>query len=1700
MTSMKKRVFCALCIFVFMGSLFLGTNYQNNSSEEKIFANQSENQQFFQSGGVITPPPSQTQRNFTFSGQSQANTWLSFQGESVLTSDTNKDMKITTNKWNVSNILVNFTDIHSERLLHVENVTPPLGYYNIYNRSKISVVAMEFKMPLPSFVFNLKLYLRYMGNFTTSLQIWGATSAGAGAPTPKTPGSGYMAIAESKNLVMYGSVDKTEWVEFKFTPRTLKSFLNPNTTALASFFVIFTAIPTGGASSSPNAILQWATNPDGVGNPDSGAAYTLQGNTWVSLGALDLLLENITYSPLTWQDVFSVESEEPRDFVQVYQNTIVILTRDNAQQFQINTNSYLSNLSVYLKYRGQLSVWADIYNATESTSSNPGEAIPHKKLFASEKVSLITVKSVENWVKFRFLTDPVLNSSFLNIRNTYNYSFFVVIRATGSVILDSVDWGYIPDDDNGDQGLAYYWDSSQPPEYWWLEELDSDIGEPIDLALKDISVISYEYNPSTINLKINSSNVNDYTSFKFGGFKLLSGNFDGSRGSILLNTTATKTVTYQATWSCQFNNHTLALTSFKGYSLISSVQWNITLSTKYPVWNSSSQGLGKYSFWRINITLPTDHTVNRIYYNNIAYPSWNTSRVGDKQFVLIALIVGLSGNWRLQVFSPNYVEEVHAFNGTKELTQFYVKDNLNTTAKLKVLTSTSGVNLTIFNVSSKVVHTQTVIASAYWAKYALWTLPKNDSHFLVVSWYNGTEVGIRSLEIMCVYHTKLTKNFPNPNLNLGLLTGTTPIKIGVFYNDTDNNRGIPFAKNTITVNITPYAVVEYDSLLFPGYYNLTIYTSLLTNGNWTAKIQATRRGYNTSTLFIRFQLNIGINATLTVTDGCRWQAGRWWVNPDPYFDDQTHKVSVYYANGTYPYEGIEYSQIIGRPNWAAASWYGIPKNASPGFYDIAIDTDGLHEGDIGRVDIIAYSPYFETKMVNVSLYIIEIPANLLSIDAGPYQNITCYEGESIEIAMGYWDGFHERPILFENATMGNLMWQIAGTGANGTLERSVWQYEATISLPAWGILGTKTYDLEITAVALRDYAIYQQNLTLNVKSKENTTLFLTTWTPTEYRVGHSFYIYANLTYENRTPLVNTKVDFNMTLWYQGLLQGNILESRFTSATGIATYYYSEIPDGIDQIRIQATYDGSPKIDPAIALQLLPILPKYNISLLIGNFTWNEYRVGQDVYLLATLLLENGSYLISQPINFNISFYNGITLIQEVLETKFTGSLGNVSYYIETIPDPADILIFTASFTETKTILGFANSTIIPIGPKYNVSLSILSQLPQEIMVGNTLQLESLLFNEETHAGVANETVECVLIFGTNVTITRNAQTNSQGHAFFTITIPEDYSSYDSFQVEVRYAGSLNSKSAVYTAETTITVMTWVKYLINLLPYIGIAIAVVLGSYLSYRQLVAVPRRRRRAARMEKVALKYSDLINLQHILVIHSTIGSCVYQHSLGEVSFDADLIGGFLTALSAFEGELKIPMPSKMPSGEKQLHGEAESQGFELSYANFKVLLIVGHIIRTAFILAASPSLSLRLSAREFVRKFEEMYKGDLIDWKGAMAPFKTADKLIVQTFETTLLWPHIMESISEDQMKKLNSLESSLITLALTIQKEKQYFFLPALIPMIEKVRHASNTEILGTIDDLRRKGIFKAISIEELEKKLQQGTSNTDIGVKL
>ncbi|NVM28886.1 MAG: hypothetical protein HWN65_08580 [Candidatus Helarchaeota archaeon] len=1596
MVGVNNRFLGFLLISIFIGSLLMGLSPVGFNSNEEGMGNLFESEEELSINNFVEPIIT-PQTEFTIDGQNATDALLSFEGAAILYSDTDEDIEITTNNWNASDILVNFTDIHRlDPPLTVEELTPPGDYVTVFDNSGgsgdtgMTYHAMEFPVPEHCFMFKLSLYLRYTGNFTVAARIISAAQ-GVFPPVPNPIDLGYVATSETKSLTTQDGENKSEWVEFEFTPRELKAYLDTDYTEGNSFFVVLDANPpqfVGG-----DAFLQWGFVNDLV-NGDQGEAYTYAGNLWQpisdgGLGTVDLLLTNITISRRMWADKFDVEPTGPSDFVLVYDDAIGPGNswQDNAMQFTTDTMSYLTELEVFLSCRGSVSIFAEIHNATESESSNPGEPIPHSLLFSSEPFLVDVPTEQAGWVKFIFPAYQTDNSTFLDLQSTFNNSYFVVLRVIdlGPLVREKVQWGYTNDLDGNDDGVAYYKYLMNPPEFWTLFEYHTDVLENIDLMLSNVQLVSYEVDPTNFTLQVNGSPVLDYGTYHFGGSVLLSGNFDGGSGSIFLDITADQKLYFVAVWSTLFTNQTQAVTTFQGSSLSSKVNWNVTLYTYFPIWNASREIYGLYWDLGLEITFPQTHNVSVVNYDGWDLPEqifWITKQMGAYKILFIRNITiligfhGPGGLWTIQALSPNFIEEVHTYNGTEEVSQFYVDDAMNVTAKLRSATATSA-NLTIYDLYMQFVNTSVTAPLGAWVDFPSWGITENGTHHVVVYWSNGTEVGIKSLSLMCVYHTNLSIVYTNiagvpfdPN---------DEMYVDVFYNDTDNNVGIPQA--TINVNVS-FFVNDNGN----GYYNITIKPFLLPNGNYTARIGAIKPGYNLSIVYIDFEVYTTAEATLNATGGVRWANSKYWVDPDPYFDDQTHFITVFYANKSSG-EGIEYAQIVAEPNWTSTIWFGSPTNVTAGYYDVQVDTEGLHEDDVGQILVTAYSGEFETKVIDIFVLIVEIPSSLLTIDAGEYINITAYEGETIDIAVGYWDGFHGQPIIFENSSVGILNWSIVGTTANGTLQKSVWQYEDSISLPDWDILGTKTYIITITATAARDYATTETNLTLNVLSKENTTLTLTNWTATEYRVGNSFTVFGLLTFENGTALVGERLDFNISIYNS--MGGLLFNDNFpevTNGSGIAEHEFPEIDPGVSLIKINTSFEGSETIDPAQA-----------------NLT-------------------------------------------------------------------------------------------IPIKPKYNVSLAILSQFPAEILVGNALEIEALLLNNETQQGIENATIEFILIYGPGGTLTlkRTATTDANGHALVGIEIIEELADYGTFDVKVVYSGSSTTNYAEYQAHVQVTVMTWGGLILRYVPYAVILLVAVVGTYLSYRQFVAKPRQRRRFARMQKLANKFADIVNLQHILVVHSEAGTCIFQHSFGEVTFDADLISGFLTAIAAFQTELTTPSPKKLPFGEKAPEAD-EREGFELSYANFKILLQDGKLTRTALILASSPSTSLRTSVDDFVKQFETRFGPDLRYWRGAMAPFQKGTEVVEAAFETSLLWPHKIEKMEREVVKELNSLESALFTLALQIQTEKRYFFLPELVGKAARIRRESQVEILGTIDDLRQKGIFKAIPIEKLEEQLQRETNN-------
>ena len=224
--------------------------------------------------------------------------------------------------------------------------------------------------------------------------------------------------------------------------------------------------------------------------------------------------------------------------------------------------------------------------------------------------------------------------------------------------------------------------------------------------------------------------------------------------------------------------------------------------------------------------------------------------------------------------------------------------------------------------------------------------------------------------------------------------------------------------------------------------------------------------------------------------------------------------------------------------------------------------------------------------------------------------------------------------------------------------------------------------------------------------------------------------------------------------------------------------------------------------------------------------------------------------------------------------------------------------------------------------------------------------------------------------------------------------------------------------------------------------------------------------------------KYNDLQNIDHLMVIHDS-GISIYNYSFAEKHFDPQLISGFLTAILSFQDSSIIRKNS------------TSQTGFELSYANFIILLNSGDFVKVALILDKKPSNSLRISLAEFISKFENKFKDSLINYKGDIKEFKNANELVEEIFKVSMSWPHRFKSEVnvEDLERNLSGLQSLIVSVASELQKEADYFLLSNIIENIKRHKNYSTDKILGAFFDLKQNGLFLALPMDKMEPIIEK-----------
>jgi len=268
-----------------------------------------------------------------------------------------------------------------------------------------------------------------------------------------------------------------------------------------------------------------------------------------------------------------------------------------------------------------------------------------------------------------------------------------------------------------------------------------------------------------------------------------------------------------------------------------------------------------------------------------------------------------------------------------------------------------------------------------------------------------------------------------------------------------------------------------------------------------------------------------------------------------------------------------------------------------------------------------------------------------------------------------------------------------------------------------------------------------------------------------------------------------------------------------------------------------------------------------------------------------------------------------------------------------------------------------------------------------------------------------------------------------------------------------------------------SIVSSLSYLTARLPFYALiaalAIVIPLSGYLGYRQAVVLPRKRRRLAKYQSIADTFSDVANLNRLLVLHKESGICVFD-PFSEETKDATLVAGFLQAISTFGHDL-VESPG--------LAGKDKDQAStlrELTYEGFRILIHDGHFVRNALVLSGKPSDQLRERLERFTGEFEKRYRKDFDHWSGRVDQFNSASDLVEEIFLVSLRLPHRVQT-RRPRGVSLSPLEDDLYKLARELTKDREYIFLGQILSTYLITAKHNKLEALMGIYQLRSKGLL-------------------------
>ncbi|MFW9955525.1 MAG: hypothetical protein ACFFD3_13300, partial [Candidatus Thorarchaeota archaeon] len=318
-------------------------------------------------------------------------------------------------------------------------------------------------------------------------------------------------------------------------------------------------------------------------------------------------------------------------------------------------------------------------------------------------------------------------------------------------------------------------------------------------------------------------------------------------------------------------------------------------------------------------------------------------------------------------------------------------------------------------------------------------------------------------------------------------------------------------------------------------------------------------------------------------------------------------------------------------------------------------------------------------------------------------------------------------------------------------------------------------------------------------------------------------------------------------------------------------------------------------------------------------------------------------------------------------------------------------------------------------------------------------------------------------------------TNEVGVALWPFTIPRGLdSAVDRLEIRVSYNAPLDTWDAEAFSIVPVgqdLISSLISFFVYGVGFYIIVAFVFVGIIAGAYNKTVKPKKKASRIALDQQLRIFNDLDSMQHFMAVYLNRGTCVFYHPFKELRIQADLISGFIAAVTSVYGEIK-------GDGVQGTLEEIHYQGLRLnSYSGRYVLGIL--------ILEKEISPILRDRLQFFVEMFENEYDTHLQQWTGVMDCFDP--EWIVSNLITAFSYDWVIHNTIEETAK-MNRTERKIFNYIKASLNGKREFLIKDYLDPVAKMLGTSKAETLDSFLKMQEKGIIHPISVATI--LLRQG----------